>query len=268
MLTGSRQLYEASGDDIYLDFFMRSMENIVREDGSISMQGMENALREDGSVSMRHQEQKPGDRKIQSIGMGREFIWMYEYSRIEKYKAAVERQIASVKELCRKLSEEDLKDGRLLYLTQPFYMEYETKYHNKAEYKDIVKILSIGGQKQKDALWYLMALADVIGCMSIEIYEHYRFLEENLKRNVRQYIQDRDSLREAGKNDFGTMLGYVILKACSQKNLNPEKYGEIGQELVTERMDALDFVKRKESAGLLMMAYAQLLRFKGGHMPA
>ncbi len=202
-------------------------------------------------------------------------------------------------------------------------MEYETKYHNKAEYKDIVKILAIGGLKQKDASnlgaiegqklssnaaegqeldsnaieeqnpnvltgqelnpnayswqdaasvkdagWYLMALADVIGCMSIEIYEHYRFLEENLKRNVRQYIQDRNSLWEAGKNDFGTMLGYVILKACSQKNLNPEKYGEIGQELVTERMDALDFVKRKESAGLLMMAYAQLLRFKGGHMPA
>ncbi len=30
-------------------------------------------------------------------------------------------------------------------------MEYETKYHNKAEYKDIVKILAIGGLKQKDA---------------------------------------------------------------------------------------------------------------------
>lgn len=161
--------------------------------------------------------------------------------------------------------------GRQLYLTQPFYMEYETKYHNKAEYKMIVQLLSAIGQDvkaDKDTGWYLMALTDVIGCMSIEIYEHYRFLEENLKRNVRRLIQDRDSLPKGGEHDFGMMLGTVILKACSQKNLNPEKYADAGLALVRERMNVLDFVKRKESVGLLMMAYAQLLQFGGGHAPA
>ncbi len=255
LLAGTRQMYEASGSSVYLEFFMHKMEQIVCGDGSISMP-----------------QQKPKDRKMQCTGMGRELLWMYAYSGNEKYKKAADWEIVSVREQTRGLLQKySGEDSMLLYLTQPFYMEYETKYHNKAEYKTIVELLSVAGRCMaagEGAGWYLMALADVIGCMSMEIYEHYRFLEEILKKNVRRLIKDSDSLPKDEDHDLGILLGTAVLKACSQKNLNLEKYAQAGLSLIGERMNALDFVKRKKTVGLLMMAYAQFLRFGGGHVSA
>ena len=99
LLAGSRQMYEASGSSVYLDFFMHKMEQIVCGDGSIFV------LR-----------QKPEDRKMQCTGMGRELLWMYAYSGNEKYKKAADWEIVSVREqtrgLLQKYSGEDITRDR------------------------------------------------------------------------------------------------------------------------------------------------------------
>ncbi len=269
ILEGCRQLYEASGDNTYQDFLIQKMNTIINSGGSVSV--------------LEHDSE---NYSIYTAGAGRCFIWLAEHSKQEKYKTAVERQISMLKAQCRESSVFHQPDGRLLYLTQPFYMEYESKYHNKAEYKDIVNLLALGQKADTDSLtaafmedilWYLMALVDVISCMSIEIYEHYRFLEENLKRIIRQFVHSDQGLSEGfseilsdegieKKNRCCSMLGYVILKACNQKNLNSEKYGAAGKKLVEQAADSLDFGKNCKNnieTGLLMMAYAQFLLFRG-----
>lgn len=232
LLDGCRQLYEATGAGVYRELFVHRMERIVGSDGSLSL----------------------GDSAHGALG--RNLFWMAEHTGEEKYMAAIDKQIAHVKESSAELAGETKADGRWLYLTQPFYMEYETKRHNKAEYKDIVRLMDFGvadwlrqpGDGKKQAGWLLMALVDVLGCMSMEIYEHYRELEENFKNIIRQL---------AGG---GTMAGYAILKACRQKNLNAERYGGIGKKLLDHTTGSLDF-KDCEEAGVRMMAYAQLLAF-------
>lgn len=255
MLEGCRQLYEAAGSGAYKEFFLHKMEAVVRNDGSISIQNQESE-----------------NHAIHTPGLGKSLFWMYEHSEDEKYKQAIEKQIALVKGRYKEPLLPYMFTGRALYLTQPFYMEYETKCHNKAEYKDIVKFLAKDRKLETvfdlDTAWYLMALADVLGCMSIEIYEHYRFLEENLKRIIRQFAGSKDSLPDRGKPDFAIMLGYAVLKACNQKNLNPEKYGSIGEELIESVIDSRDSMDSKETVGLLLMAYAQLLLFRGQMQPA
>lgn len=49
--------------------------------------------------------------------------------------------------------------GQHLYEVLPFYMEYETRYHNKAGYNDIVNQLT-EMRSGKDAIWYVMALIE------------------------------------------------------------------------------------------------------------
>lgn len=264
MLEGCRQLYEAAGDRTYKDFLLQRIEKTVDHEGSISIN-----------------KQESENCKFESAGAGRLLFWVHSYSGEEKYQKAIEKQIALVKNQYQDVSTPQKTDGRTLYLTQPFYMEYETKCHNKAEYKDIVKLLAgafdidqIGVETDKiseDALedigWYLMALTDVIGCMSMEIYEHYRFLEEKLKRTIRLFTSSADSLPGSGKSDFCIMMGYVILKACNQKNLNAEKYGSIGGGLVENAVSSWNPTDSKKTVGLLMMAYAQLLLFRGHMQP-
>ena len=76
-----------------------------------------------------------------------------------------------------------------MFSVYPFYMEYETRYHNKAEYAQIVRqLLALAPSEQADMEqkgWYLMAVIDVIDSMSREIFEHYKSLEEIFKKTIR-----------------------------------------------------------------------------------
>ncbi len=64
--------------------------------------------------------------------------------------------------------------GSVMFAVYPFYMEYETRYHNKAEYAQIVRqLLTLAPSEQTDMEqtgWYLMAVIDVIDSMSREIF--------------------------------------------------------------------------------------------------
>lgn len=254
IIEGCRQLYMAAGKDSYKSFLLQALECIVDQEGNLSMGG------ESGVCS------------AWMAGIGRTLFWAWEDSGADRYKKAINQLVEALK--CQNVQGQD---ARMLYLTQPFYMEYETKCHSKAAYKSIVQQMtqaaeSMAGQSGPDFGWYLMSLVDVIGSMSMEIYEHYRSLEEILKRAVRGYIgskrgrtDDVPVVMESGdslEQDVSGMLGYVILRACNQRNINPEKYWEIGREL-TDNIDCQVPTNDKETVGIRMMIQAQLLLFHG-----
>lgn len=140
----------------------------------------------------------------------------------------------------------------------PFYMEYETKYHNKADYADIVKqLLRLApedGEWTSDTAWYLMTVIMVMDRMSREIFEHYKSLEEVFKATI------RNILSPGWKWDFeqkeSAMMGCSILKACNMGVLNSEKYAEIGLFMTDGLINGSFDLKDSELAGLAMMAYA------------
>ena len=102
--------------------------------------------------------------------------------------------------------------------------------------------------------WYLMALIDVIGTMSEEIYEHYRTLGDLFKELVKGILPCKDA--EPG------MFGYAICKACRIGVLNREKYAAEGIKLVELCYRQMDDESNNENMGICMMAYAQTQMLK------
>ena len=112
-----------------------------------------------------------------------------------------------------------------LYMAQPFYMDYETRFHGKENYNDIINQFEnvrkylfneekglyyhgfdesrlqpwadkTTGLSQNFWLrsmgWYLMALVDTMSLMSKEIFEHYKTLEGLLKEAVKGMLPYQD----------------------------------------------------------------------------
>lgn len=148
-----------------------------------------------------------------------------------------------------------------MFAVYPFYMEYETRYHNKAEYAKIVRqLLALAPSEQaymEQTGWYLMTVIDVIDSMSREIFEHYKSLEEIFKKTI------RNILAAGWNNDFSkkesAMMGYSIVKACNLGVLNSEKYAEIGLSMIDGLIKEPFDSKDSERMGIAMMAYAQRL---------
>ena len=132
-------------------------------------------------------------------------------------------------------------------------MEYETRYHNKAGCNDIVNQLT-EMRSGKDAIWYVMALIDVLDHMSIEIFEHYKSLQEIFKKTIKCIPLGGDAKMQK------VCMGYAILKACNIGILNPEKYLETGRTLIDGAIDEPFDQKDDVSMGIMMMAYAQFIR--------
>lgn len=124
---------------------------------------------------------------------------------------------------------------------------------NKAGYNDIVNQLT-EMRSGKDAIWYVMALIDVLDHMSIEIFEHYKSLQEIFKKTIKCIPLGGDAKMQK------VCMGYAILKACNIGILNPEKYLETGRTLIDGAIDEPFDQKDDVSMGIMMMAYAQFIR--------
>ena len=177
---------------------------------------------------------------------GRYVFFLYDQTGEEQYRTWIERNaewlknspqsengvFGCVEDSSRKIS------GSVMFSVYPFYMEYETRYHNKAEYAQIVRqLLALAPSEQADMEqkgWYLMAVIDVIDSMSREIFEHYKSLES-------------------------AMMGYSIIKACNLGVLNSEKYAEIGLSMIDGLIKEPFDSKDSERMGIAMVAYAQRL---------
>lgn len=151
-----------------------------------------------------------------------------------------------------------------LYRIYTFYMEYETKYHNKAEYGIIVeqlRMLKVPDEHWTTELgWYLMTLIDVMDHMSQEIFEHYKSLEEIFKTTIRTVLKENWKANFESKEC--AMVGYAVVKACRLHVLNSEKYAQVGLSMIDGMIDELNGTNDTEMTGVVMMAYAESMNFK------
>lgn len=245
LLNGCRQMYAVTQDEKYQKFILQYVEEVMPEE-------WQHAL--------------PGVCRLKRINTGKTLFFVYGKTGEEKYKKYIELLKDDLSglprtaegSLCEEENHTKLMSGQHLYEVLPFYMEYETRYHNKAGYNDIVQQL-LEMKTGKDAIWYVMTLIDVLDNMSMEIFEHYKSLQEIFKKTIKCIPLGGDAKMQKA------CMGYAILKACNMGILNPEKYLETGLKLIDGAIDEPFDQKDDVSMGIMMMAYAQSIQFCDYH---
>jgi len=214
VLMGCVQLYKATKDPYYKDFLIRYMKDFIREDGGINGFDKE-------------------EYNIDSINAGKVLFFLYEETGEEKYRLAINTlmdQLAThPRTKCGNFWHKNRYPNQIwldgLYMAQPFYMAYETKFNQKQGYHDIMnqfenvrkymydedkklyyhaydeaKIQYWANKETglspnfwlRSMGWYLMALIDTMDEMSKEIFEHYKRLEELFKEAIKGILQYQD----------------------------------------------------------------------------
>ncbi len=217
MMSSLIELYKTTNDKKYLDFVIKFTDYYVNDDGTILGYHPEKYSTDDVSES-------------------RILFDLYDYTKNEKYEKAIkmvyEKQILShprTKEGSfwhKKIYHDQVwLDG--LYMMQPFYTRYQTKY-NKMDYSDIVKQFknvrkymfdedkklyyhcydsekTMFWADKKTGLsqnfwlrsigWFTVALVDVADYMDKQMYDEFNTIKSLLKEiidGILQY-QDKDS---------------------------------------------------------------------------
>ncbi len=125
MVTAILSLYEMTKEQKYLDFADRFVGWFVQEDGSIKTYD-------------------PQEKNLDNINMGRSLFPLYDLTGKEKYRLAMDT-IRSQIDLqnrceCGNFWHKDIYPYQVwldgLYMAQPFYMEYETRYNKMQGCKD------------------------------------------------------------------------------------------------------------------------------------
>lgn len=128
MILALLETYHTTGEKKYLDFADAFIDHRVKEDGSIEGYSVE-------------------EYNIDNVNAGKTLFQLYEITGKEKYRKAIDLIYSQVKNQPRteegnfwhkKIYPNQVwLDG--LYMGQPFYMEYETKFNNKENYGDIFR---------------------------------------------------------------------------------------------------------------------------------
>ncbi|MBR6381841.1 MAG: glycoside hydrolase family 88 protein [Lachnospiraceae bacterium] len=214
VLLGAQRLYEVTGEEAYADLIVSYLDSYVAEDGTIA-----------------HYEKEKYN--IDNINTGKSLFFAYDRTGNEKYRKAIELLMDQLRNHPRcesgnffhkKIYPDQIwLDG--LFMAQPFYMAYTTRYEKKEHYADIVsqfvttdrylynpeKGLSYhacdttkrifwadpetGCSKNfwlRSIGWYLMALVDTMDLMSEEIYEQYRTLVDLYRKSIKGILQYQD----------------------------------------------------------------------------
>lgn len=215
ILLAAIQLYQATGKKLYRDYVVTYLNAYVNDDGSINTYNLD-------------------EFNLDNIAPGRALIFAYEQTGEEKYLMAAKVLLIQIGQQPRTESgnfwHKKIYDNQVwldgLYMAQPFYMAFDTKFGKKEKYPDIVKQFgqvrehmydskaklyyhgwdeteSIfwankpGGCSKnfwlRSAAWYQMAIIDTMEEMSMAIYEHYRSLGDVFKESLIGLLQYQDS---------------------------------------------------------------------------
>ena len=126
MITACLSLYKTTGDEKYLSFSRDFIDFFVQEDGSIKTYD-------------------PKEYNLDNVNQGKNLFTLYDIFGDEKYRRAIDTIRSQL------LTQPRTKEGNFwhkdiypdqvwldgLYMCQPFYMEYETRFHDKKNYDDI-----------------------------------------------------------------------------------------------------------------------------------
>ena len=207
VLTGCRQLYQATGEEKYLRFVLDYLDARVAADGTIPTFDT-------------------GNYNIDAINCGKALFLAWDATGEEKYRKALDfhaRRLAGHPRcVCGSFWHKEIYPWQVwldgLYMAQPFAMEYETRFGGRAGYGDILrqfrnartylydpaKGLSYHGWDESRQQpwsnpgtgcspnfwsramgWYLMALIDAVEACDPAIYEVYRALCDQFREAVR-----------------------------------------------------------------------------------
>ncbi len=251
-----KQMYDAFGDEKYFSLIDEYLRRFVMEDGTI--------------------EREYAD-KFDSIGVNycKLLFFMYDRTGEEKYRKAIEAVMDWLREHSEKLSPNQIFMEEL-YMVQPFYMEYETRYEKKAKYSDIIKQFENADNQLKSEITnidqiglYLISLIDTLSGMSFEIYEKYRKMQDMFKAALTDLLKnyDKESGSYYGKkagNEENAMVAYAIIKACRMGIILKEKYVPLGLEIVENLMENKfnDIFNDVRAVGPFISAYGQYMQLK------
>ena len=215
MIHAILELYQCSKDEKYLRFADSFMDWFVQEDGSIRNYSTE-------------------EYNLDNVNPAKNLFVLYEATGKEKYRRAVDTVYQQLKNMPR------TKDGNFwhkkiypnqvwldgLYMAQPFYMEYETKYNHLEQYNDIFQQFLNVQKHMKDEKtglyfhgydesrkmywanketgcsqnfwlraigWLAVALTDTLEQMDEQIYYEYRELEAMLKNLIDALLPYQDA---------------------------------------------------------------------------
>lgn len=127
MIKAILEMYSITGDKKYLDFADGFVDAKVDEDGIIAEYNVE-------------------DLNIDNVNAGKTLFELYDITGKEKYRKAIDLIYSQIEKMPR------TKEGNFwhkkiypnqvwldgLYMGQPFYMEYDSRYGNKEHYSDIL----------------------------------------------------------------------------------------------------------------------------------
>lgn len=214
VLIGCEDLFRISNNRKYFDFIQSYVDERITEDGKILVY-------------------ESKEHAIDNILSGRILFLLHENTGLEKYKRAAmflkEELMNQPRCACGSFWHKDRYPYQVwldgLYMAQPFYMEFETKFHQKEGYADILEQFNVVREKLwnpdkglyyhawdekkiqpwadletglspnfwlRSEGWFLMALIDTIDVMSIEIYEKYDRLCTIFKEAIKGILRYQD----------------------------------------------------------------------------
>ena len=139
MILALLEIYKATGEKRYYEFADAFIDHRVNEDGTINGYN-------------------PQEYNIDNVNAGKTLFALYEINGKEKYRKAIDLIYSQVKNQPRTVEgnfwhkkiypNQVWLDG--MYMGQPFYMEYETKFNNKKNYADIFKQFANVVERMRD----------------------------------------------------------------------------------------------------------------------
>lgn len=272
LILGLEKLYQATGDADYHTFAKKAVDNLVAEDGTYA--------KAEGSLS----DNLFGNALFAVRAM--DTVYNPQDTAAEKTEKAILKQEKvmtsgarfDATETCAGTFSTKLSDA---YLTQPFYMNYETKFGGKEQYNDIIAQFNILQEKAypsvKNELGnaaadlemaaYAAAAVDTMEVMEQPLYEIFDRLRQILKqavsamndKSLEAFAKETKEVQEAG-----LFYAYAVLKGCRMKALITEKYEKAALDILeaAEAKAQEDDVFGADTAytAVLVTAYAESLR--------
>lgn len=205
MIKAVLEMYDITKNEKYLTFADAFIDYYVNEDGSINTYDIK-------------------EHNIDNINEGKVLFTLYELTGKEKYRKAIDTVYEQIKEQPRTKENnfwhKEIYPNQVwldgLYMAQPFYMAYETKYNRLKNYKDIfTQFLNVerimksaetglyyhGYDESREMFWcnqdsglsknhwgramgwFVMSIIDVIEVMDNQMFYEYRYLM-NLYKEV------------------------------------------------------------------------------------
>lgn len=145
---------------------------------------------------------------------------------------------------------------------RPLYMAYETLYGGKEQYNEI--IFAFREEKLVFTGDYLISLIDTMSFLSMEIFEHYKFMELRFKKVLRNVLLElQESNTDEDVMEEQLKIAYAIMKACNMGVLLKEKYQETGEQLFDAVVKGCIEERWKTESNILMRALEQrMILFK------